>query len=359
MKRRTFLKTGAAAGAGMAVAPRRLEAETTPRPWRKFEVVTRLEVAQAGGVTRAWVPVPLMADTEYLKRQGDTWTGNFVTAKVLTDEKYGAGFVYAEWRTGETAPILEVTSRFTTRDRVVDVNWPFAGRAEEDEKVLALYRGPTKLIPLDGIVRETALEITKGLVSDLAKARAIYEWIVENTFRDPAIRGCGLGDVATMLKTRSFGGKCADLNGLFVGLARAADIPAREVYGIRVADSAEFKSLGRSGDISWAQHCRAEFYLTGLGWVPVDPADVRKVVLEEPPSGFPLDDPRVQRARSKLFGAWEMNWLAYNYAHDVVLPQSAGEPLPFLMYPQAETAGGRRDSLEPPTFRYQITAKEL
>ena len=54
-----------------------------------------------------------------------------------------------------------------------------------------------------------------------------------------------------------------------------------------------------------------------------------------------------------------MNWLAYNYGHDVKLPGSAGGLLPFLMYPQAETAEGRRDSLDPATFRYQITSKEL
>jgi hypothetical protein len=134
----------------------------------------------------------------------------------------------------------------------------------------------------------------------------IYEWIVENTFRDPKVRGCGVGDIRSMLETGNLGGKCADLNALFVGLARAVGVPARDVYGIRVADSAEFKTLGKSGDITKAQHCRAEFYSASLGWVPVDPADVRKVVLEER-GGIPLDDPTTRRARAKLFGQWEMN----------------------------------------------------
>src|SRR5207247_895997 len=207
---------------------------------------------------------------------------------------------------------------------------------------LARYLEPTLLIPTDGIVLETAQGITQGIASDADKARALYEWIVENTFRDPKTRGCGLGDIKTMLETRYFGGKCADLNALFVGLARAVKIPARDVYGARCADSAEFKSLGKGGDISKAQHCRAEFYLNGYGWVPVDPADVRKVILEEG-GGLPagLADPKAQRARAKLFGAWEMNWLAYNYGHDVKLPNAAEGPVPFLMYPQAETAEAR------------------
>jgi transglutaminase-like putative cysteine protease len=101
--------------------------------------------------------------------------------------------------------------------------------------------------------------------------------------------------------------------------------------------------------------------LTGYGWVPVDPADVRKVVLEEnlPGEPLPLEDPKVKKARAKLFGAWEMNWLAYNYAHDVKLPNSNGPELGFLMYPQVEEANGRRDSLDPDNFKYTINAKEI
>src|SRR5262249_12147327 len=135
---------------------------------------------------------------------------------------------------------------------------------------------------------------------------------------------------------------------------------ARDVYGVRCADSAEFKSLGKSGDISKAQHCRAEIFLSGYGWVPVDPADVRKVVLEERPGGtIPLTDPRVVTARGKLVRGGEMNWLASNYGHDIKLPSSPGKPVPFFMYPQAEAGGERKDSLDPTTFRYTITSREL
>jgi transglutaminase-like putative cysteine protease len=161
-----------------------------------------------------------------------------------------------------------------------------------------------------------------------------------------------------MLESGNLGGKCADLNALFVGLARAAGLPARDVYGVRVADSAEFKCLGKSGDITKAQHCRAEFYTPSLGWVPVDPADVRKVVLEER-GGIPLDDPTTKKARAKLFGQWEMNWLGYNYAHDVKLINSKDEAVAFLMYPQGETGEGRKDSLDPDAFKYKITSREL
>jgi transglutaminase-like putative cysteine protease len=237
-----------------------------------------------------------------------------------------------------------------------------AGNApREDQADLEHFLRPTKLLPTDGIVKTTATEITTGAKTDLEKARAIYEWIVENTFRNPTTRGCGLGDIRFMLETKDLGGKCADLNALFVGLARAAGLPARDVYGIRVAKSdLGYKSLGPSTEIvTKAQHCRAEVYLGDFGWMPVDPADVRKVVLEEPPGNRPLDDDMVKKARVRLFGSWEMNWMAYNFAHDVALPGSHGAPIGFLMYPQAETADGRLDCLDPDGFEYEIKSKEI
>jgi len=119
------------------------------------------------------------------------------------------------------------------------------------------------------------------------------------------------------------------------------------------------QSLGTASDkVTKAQHCRAEVYLSAFGWVPVDPADVRKVVLEEPPGNRPLDDQAVRNSRVRLFGAWEMNWMAYNFAHDVILPGSNGAPVGFFMYPQAETSEGRLDCLDPDNFRYEITSRE-
>ena len=81
-------------------------------------------------------------------------------------------------------------------------------------------------------------------------------------------------------------------------------------------------------------------------------------MLEEPPGNLPLDDDMVKKARARLFGSWEMNWMAYNFAHDVALPGSNGAPLGFFMYPHAETSEGRLDSLDPDSFKYEITSKE-
>jgi len=364
MDRRAFLKTSAALPAA-ALASQSFPALAASPPWsngtrwRSFEVTTRIELLKPAGTSRAWLPMPLAEDTDYFKSLSNTWHGNAGTLTLVRGAQNDMAMFLAEWPQQVEKPYVEVTSSFITRDRAVNLRAPGKG-APMARAELAHHLAPTELIPTDGIVRETALKATKGARGDLEKARAIYEWMVENTFRDPKTRGCGWGDIKAMLETGHLGGKCGDLSALFVGLCRSIGIPARDVYGIRVADSQwGYKSLGKSGDISGAQHCRAEFHLAGHGWIPVDPADVRKVVLEEPPGGLPLSSDKVRLAREKLFGAWEMNWLPYNYAHDVKLPGSQAAKIPYLMYPNGETASGRKDSLDPNDFYYEIHSREL
>jgi transglutaminase-like putative cysteine protease len=358
MDRRAFLQTSAAAAAASALPWRDALASTE---WRTFETITRVEVLKPRGVSRAWVPLPMTDDTDWQKTVGSTWTGNAARAQVASDGKYGATMVFAEWRDGEAAPVIEVTSRFMTRDRAVDLGKPVPNAERLAGADRAFYLAPTELIPTDGIVRKTALEVTKGAKTDVEKARAIYEWVVDNTFRDPKTRGCGWGDIKSMLESGNLGGKCGDLNAMFVGLARSVGVPARDVYGVRVARSEHgYASLGvGSPNVTRAQHCRAEFFAAGYGWVPVDPADVRKVVLEEPPGKLAVNDPKVEAARKRLFGSWEMNWLAYNMGHDVKLPSASGPKLPYLMYINAETAGEMRDQLDPDSLKYTITSREV
>lgn len=365
MNRRNFLRSTAVAASfalpawSRAAAPA-MSVAFAPHPangWRIFELTTRVEPA-ASGPTSVWVPLPSISDRDWIRPMGNLWRGNAPSMNIVSDPEYGATMLHAEWPDGDQ-PVLEIVSRVATRDRAVDLSGPAPVRPLPAAE-RALYTRATELIPTDGIVLDTATEIVGRARSDEDKARAIYEWVVDNTFRNPKTRGCGLGDVRTMLEAGDLSGKCADLNALYVGLARAVGLPARDVYGIRVADSRfGYKSLGKSGDVSKAQHCRAEVWLERFGWVPVDPADVRKVALEEPPGGLAIDDPKVVAARRTLFGAWEMNWLGYNFAHDLRLPGSSGAAVPFLMYPQGESAGSRFDSLDPAGFRYTLTATEL
>jgi transglutaminase-like putative cysteine protease len=262
--------------------------------------------------------------------------------------------------TGIAQPFVELTSRVQTRDRAVD--WSRPGMAREDAATLAHALRPTSLIPTDGIVRATARQAVGDARTDAAKVRRIYDWVVANSFREPEVRGCGEGDIRTMLETGNLGGKCADINALFVGLCRSVGVPARDVYGLRLAPSAfGYRELGGNpANLKAAQHCRAEVYLRGHGWVAMDPADVAKVMRQETGEWIKnVRHPVVAPVYRGLYGGWEGNWVGYNTAHDVALPGSTLGRIGFLMYPVAEDGQGRFDSYAPDDFRYTIAAREI
>ena len=362
LTRRELLLAGSVlAAAGLPRLVRADERRFDPQPgtWRTFDVTTRVEIKDANDATRVWLPVPSI-DSAYQKSLENTWSGNASVARIVADSKYGAKMLYAEFDAASPAPALTLTSRVQTQNRATDWQRPLA--ATEDAATLTSWTRPTELMPTDGIVLDTAREASRGATDDEAQARQIFDWVVAHTYREPAVRGCGVGDVKTMLETGNFGGKCGDINGLFVALCRAVGIPARDVYGIRVVPSAfGYRELGGNpAKLQGAQHCRAEVFLKQHGWVAMDPADVGKVMRLETPEW--IKDERnslVVPVKKALFGGWEGNWMAYNNAQDVSLPGSRGPKLGFLMYPQAENANGRYDALDPEHFKYTITASEV
>ncbi len=365
--RRDFLKYGAS-GAAMAAVPGGAWAQAasgavfapTPGAWRNYEITTRVEILNPQGETQVWLPIPAFEGEGWIKPGETTFQTKSGKAAIVRDAKSGARLLHVAWAADEPQPEVTAVSRFSARDLKVDPSKADASTKLSPEQ-RKHYTASTSTLRLAGIVTETSTKITAGAKNDLEKAKRIYDWIVDNTTRNPKTRGCGTGDIESMLKSGNLTGKCADLNALYVGLARASGLPARDIYGVRVAPSAfGYKSLGAgTANITKAQHCRAAVFVDGVGWLPVDPADVRKVILEEPPGSLAVDDPKVKAARAALFGSWETNWLGYNDAHDVILPGSKGPPVSFLMYPQAETARGRLDELDPDAFKYTITAQQM
>jgi transglutaminase-like putative cysteine protease len=328
----------------------RATAAETAVGWRRFEITTRVALLDSPGAAQLWLPLAQTAGGYQVALDSDAHGNGRI--EIVRDDRYGAAMLRATWDGSATQQQVQVVQTVATRDRGAI---PLAALTSAERE---FWTASLPTVPTDGIVRQTADKITAGHASPRDRLRAIYDWVVDTTWRNPETPGCGTGDFKQMLETNHFGGKCADINGLMVGLARAAGFPARDVYGIRVADSRQFPSIGKSGDISKAQHCRAEVFLEDEGWFPVDPADVRKVVLE---GKLSIDSAEVKALRERLFGSWEMNWVGYNSATDIELP-GAGQRTPnfaFLMYPCAFTTHGQPDCVDPARFRYEITAREV
>lgn len=362
--RRDILKLTLAAGlspllGGVATAFAGEKREFAPKAsaWRKFEITTSVKMPADKGAAEIWLPVPSL-NNDYQRSLDNSVSGNALSSEIITDKATGAQYLHATFD-GKAAPELALKSRFETRNRTID--WAVKTKAQEDAAVLQAALKPTGNKPLDGAVGEMAAKITQGATTDVDKVKAIYAWIVNNCYRNLDTPGCGPGDNVATLTSNGLGGKCADLNGLFVGLARASGVPARDVYGVRVAPSAfGFKQLGaNTASITGAQHCRAEVWLADYGWVAMDPADVLKVMRAETETWIKdPNDPLVTEINAALFGNWEGNWVGFNTAEDLSLKDRA-QTLPFLMYPQGALAGQPLNELDAKAFTYDMTALEI
>ncbi|MDR2187686.1 MAG: transglutaminase-like domain-containing protein [Azonexus sp.] len=211
-------------------------------------------------------------------------------------------------------------------------------------------------MPNDGLAFQLGERILGRVKDPLAQAKAIYDWVVDNAIYDPVLPGCGSGDVRQQLISGQYGGGSADIAGLFVALCRAIGIPARCVFGLRIGPSRLFRSLGLTDDdATHGQHVRAEFYIPGYAWIPVDPADVRRAIVIE---NLNDQDSRLPALKKVLFGVWEMNWIAYNVGIDITL-DGADAPVPFLLLPRLQTPGGTLDGSDPAAIRYRISARQI
>jgi len=298
-----------------------------------------LETPQSAKI---WLPYPVSG--EYQVIEDMAIKGNFINSGVYKEPKSGALYFYAEWPKETQEKKVEMGFKVSTQERqarnLVDTGAPVPVEIQK-------YLQPDWWVPTDGQVAEIAQAIQKDTTGILEKSHAVYDWVVENTSRDPNVKGCGLGVVEVTLSKRS--GKCADISSVYVALARNVGVPAREVFGLRLGKKAE-------QDITGWYHCWAEFYLPGTGWVAVDPADVRKKMLVDK---LGLAD--IKELREYFFGGVDAYRMTLESGGRGITLQPAQEskPVNYLMYPYAEVNGKALDYFDPESFRYSVQFKRL
>lgn len=287
-----------------------------------------------------WIPYPLSDSDQVITNI--SVDGDFAESAVYSDRTHSVPMLYARWDKSATSRKLKF-SFHATRQEVVKKDFPKKEGGWEAADY-ALYLEPTSLGPIDGAVGALAQEIVKGKTTAQDKAKAIYDWICDNMHRDPETNGCGGGDVCLLLTKP--GGKCTDIHSVFVALCRAAGVPAREIFGIRLGKKDQV-------DITKWQHCWAEYFQPGYGWVPVDPADVLKMMLKH---DLKLGDKKTKEYREYFWGAWDPYRVKLAMGRDMELtPKQAGAPLNTFGYPYAEIDGKVVDWLDPAKFKYTIT----
>ncbi len=306
----------------------------------KGTVTTTVDMSQyaQGKVVRVWLPIA--QDGDYQKVTDVTYDAPTATTSEITIDIEGNKMLYLEWDANVAPADRTATLSFKAERQEVRVSDPVDDGSAIPDNVKQYLEG-SDLVPVNDQVKSAADEITAGKSGSVEKARAIYDWIIENMNRDESVKGCGTGDVCALLDTKA--GKCTDINSVFVGLCRAAGIPAREMFGVRM----------NAEDITKNQHCWAEFYVAGTGWVPADPADVLKAVLK---GGWTKDQAETQEKAEYYWGGWDCERVELSEGRDLTLaPAQDDGTLNNLGYPYAEVDGAALDYYDPTTFVYTIS----
>ncbi len=284
-------------------------------PWKQaaeYELEYRVELGSllAGQykMVRVWVPTPAESAHQKVRiRQVEApWPHR------ETEDALGNRFVYIEPAAG-AARIGEVVLHFvvqrTPDDGIKAADVRGDARLDPQRQLGALRR-----IPLDGQVRELADQEVRGRRTDGEKIRAFYDYVLRAMRYDKTGEGWGQGDLQWAC-TAGYG-NCTDFHSLLLGLARAAQIPARFVMGFPIAPGAA------EGDVS-GYHCWAEVFDRERGWVVMDASEAWK-----------------SKRYDDYFGRLPSDRVAFTVGRDLVLePPQQGPPLNFLIYPYAEVDG--------------------
>lgn len=295
-------------------------------------------IADGAKAVTLWVPYPMSDAFQTISDMNVS--GNYDESAIYRDPSSNAVYLHATWRDPAEPPTCLMRFHLEQKDRR---NTNIKDSGEDFPELVQDYLKATAYVPADDPgMQAIAKKLIQGKTSTLVKAQAVYDWVVENTFRDPNVKGCGLGNPLRTLNQSQGGGKCADLSSVFVTLARAAGIPARDVYGLRLGSP-------KAGDVTSGFHCWAEFYLPGTGWVMVDPADVRKMMLVH---NLELKD--ASNWRKFFWGGDDLFRLVLEKDARGAALNGAAQPLDYFMYPAAQSDGKMLNYFDAASFSYKV-----
>jgi len=320
------MRTRWPAGLGLALIAAALGSAAAEAPRsREFEITYDVrvgELPQGAHRVEVWMPVPAADANQEVTVEEVSTPFPYAVGK---EPRFGNSILHlAAADPGRSDLAVDLRVRVRRREYLRHDFRPAAAATGADgaaapagqaSPALAAWLAPDRLVPLDGRIRKLAAEVTRGRQGDLAKARAIYDYVVDTMSYDKSGTGWGNGDIYWACDAKR--GNCTDFHALFIGLARAEGIPARFEIGLPLP------AAHGEGEIA-GYHCWAEFYLAGYGWVPVDASEARK----NPDK------------RGYFFGALDENRVQFSIGRDLVLaPRQAGAPLNYFIYPYVEVDG--------------------
>jgi transglutaminase-like putative cysteine protease len=270
------------------------------------------------GPVNVWIPSPTRLDSH------QTVSNLAITGDVKHsaghENEYRDDFIVLHPTAAQVASGFDAGIRFTVtrrEDVVLRDGTPAtkAAVARVSAPVLQRYLEPDKMVPLNGVIADLGKQQTAGATTQMEKARKIYDYVVSTMHYDKSGEGWGRGDAVWACDSKR--GNCTDFHSVLIGMMRSSGIPARFEIGFPLPEGKT------EGDIA-GYHCWAEFYIDGIGWIPVDASEASKNPAK----------------KEYFFGALDANRVLFSYGRDIRLsPEQNGAPLNYFIYPYAEANG--------------------
>jgi transglutaminase-like putative cysteine protease len=284
-----------------------------PGDRRTFSVEVTARVPEVPAGTRrlrVWIPVP--QDSAIQTIGGLSFTRK---PRLGTEPKYGNRIAF--WEIENPSSSFDVSMRFVCSRLEVRTDLESL-KAEGKDPVgtFGVFRKPDVLVTVDDEIRRLSDDAFRGRSGTMAKACAIYDYVLAKMTYDKSVPGWGLGSTRRACEVGK--GNCTDFHALFNSLCRAQGIASGFEIGLYLPYER------RKEEKPGGYHCWAFFRVPGRTWVPVDCSEAGR---------FP------ERAEY-FFGGLTSNRVTLSTGRDLVLdPPQEGPPLNYLLDPYAEADG--------------------
>ncbi|MBI5386147.1 MAG: transglutaminase domain-containing protein [Verrucomicrobia bacterium] len=268
----------------------------------EFEFIYRVKLPQLSAPARMWLPLAQSDRFQTVQVEGIQAP---VQWRELEDHAHGNNVLFLTASPAESGRTIEIRYRVQRVEKAA-----YAVQEPMTQK----YLNPERLVPADENFRTLAEEASRGRTTDLTRARALYDHVIDRLRYMKFGAGWGVGDATRACDART--GNCSDFHAYFIALARAIGIPARLAIG------AAIPSERNDGRID-GYHCWAEFLADGKWW-PVDISEADKY----------------SSLATYYFGHHPANRIELSQGRDLVVdPLPASGPINLLAYPVLEIAG--------------------
>ncbi len=264
-----------------------------------FEFRYEVTLPEITEEAKIWIPVPQSDRFQQIEIKN---LETPVTHKILEEDKYGNSILFMELGPEQSGEKLTLVYDVTRQEK----------NPYEDDSFVADYLNPSLLMPVGDRFKVLADSIigVKGGDGDIMRARALYDYIIDNM---KYIKAGTYGTGDAVYACDALTGNCTEFHSLFISLARSADIPARFAVGAGIPSDRD------DGGVD-GYHCWAEFYAEGKWW-PVDISEANKYTA----------------LATYYFGRHPANRIEFTRGRDLRLdPGPQGGPINFLAYPVME-----------------------